>query len=80
VKRDGHYAHFTGAFGVFERGQLKLEWLDRAGSVLEPIALGPASPLGVVTLDHIYAVPSAATQVRLIVSNSTRRLLASAAL
>lgn len=57
VKRDGHYAHFTGAFGVFERGQLKLEWLDRAGSVLEPIMLGPVSPLGVVTLDHIYAVP-----------------------
>jgi hypothetical protein len=80
VKRDGHYAQFTGAFGVFDRGQLKLEWLDRAGSVLEPVALGPVSPLGVITIDHVFPVPSMAAQVRLIVTNSTRRLLTSAAL
>ncbi len=80
VKHDGNYVQLTGIFGVFDRGQLKLEWLDRAGCMLESIALGPVSPLGVVALDHIYAMPSAVTQVRLIVSNSTRHLLASAAL
>ena len=80
MTRSENYAHLTGAFGVFDRGQLELEWLDKAGGVLEPITLGPVSPLGVVTLDHLYAVPPAATQGRLIISNSTRRLLASATL
>jgi hypothetical protein len=80
VTRNGNYAHLTGAFGVFDRGQLNLEWLDRAGGVLEPVALGPVSPLGMVALDQLCAVPPAATQVQLIVSNGTRRLLARAAL
>ncbi len=80
VTRSENYAHVAGAFGVFDSGQLKLEWLDRTGSVLEPVVLGPVSPLGVVTLDHMCTVPPLATQVRLIVANSVRHLLASAAL
>jgi hypothetical protein len=80
VKRDGLDVHLTGAFGVFDRGQLELEWLDRAGSILESAALGPVSPLGTVLLDQLVPVSSTATQVRLIVSNGTRKLLAHATL
>ena len=80
VTRTGSYAHLTGAFGVFDRGELKLEWLDGAGSVLQPQTLGSVSPLGAVSIDQIVPVPAEATQARLIVSNGTRRLLASATL
>jgi hypothetical protein len=80
VTRSGHYAQLSGAFGVFDRGELKLEWLDRTGSVLQPTGLGPVSPLGAVLLDQIVPVPAEAAQVRLIVLNGTRKLLASATL
>ena len=80
VTRRGHYAQLSGAFGVFDCGELKLEWLDRTGSVLQPTGLGPISPLGAVLLDQIMPVPAEAAQVRLIVLNGTRKLLASATL
>jgi len=80
VKRVGTYVHLTGAFGVFDRGELKLEWLDQSGSVLQPMALGSVSPLGTVLLDQVVPVPAEAAHVQLIVLNGTRKLLASASL
>ena len=78
VKPNGDYMHVTGAFGVFDRGQLQLEWLDRSGSILGMIDLGPVSPLGLVTVEHYLPAPPAAGQARLIVLNGARQLLATA--
>lgn len=80
VQRAGSYAQLTGAFGVFDRGQLELDWLDRSGHVLASVALGPVNPRGAVLLDQLVLVPSTAAQAQLIVSNGKRKLLASATL
>ena len=73
ARRQGQYTHFTGIFGVFDLGRLKLEWLDQEGKVLLSSDIGPVSPLGVVALDHILEGPSSATQVQLSVADDNQQ-------
>ena len=81
ARRDENTVHLTGAFGVFDRGQLKLEWRGRAGDVLQSLDLGAVSPLGPVLLDNSYPVPAEASQVQLVVdTGAARPILANARL
>lgn len=79
TKRNGLYVHLTGTMGVFDRGRLSVDLLDSDGETLLSTDLGPVSPLGVVTLDHVLETPAHAMQLNLIVTsdNNNRCVLAS---
>jgi hypothetical protein len=60
AERVGESARVTGTFGVFDAGQLALQWLDAAGRVTGEVALGSVDPLGAVVVDRAVAVGEAA--------------------
>jgi hypothetical protein len=77
AQRAGEYVHVSGAFGVFDEGRLRLEWVDRVGEVLATVDLGTASPLSVVSIDERYPDVTKAAQARLsVIVNQARQLLA----
>ncbi len=73
AKSEPPYTQLIGTFGVFDLGQLKIDWLDTLGNLLSTHDLGPVSPLGVVTLDHVIEGPPLATQVQLVVTDSNQK-------
>lgn len=51
--RQDCFLHITGAFGVFDVGELSLKCLDNSGKILMQYALGQIDPLTKVTLDRV---------------------------
>jgi len=55
----------TGAFGVFDAGQLQLVWQDRLGNTLGTVSLGKVSPLEMVNMAQILQLPAHAASLEL---------------
>lgn len=53
------------AGGVFDCGELFLDWLSADGAVLAVYTLGPVDPLALVTVDRVVRPPQAAAVARL---------------
>jgi hypothetical protein len=60
LKRRGDYVTIEGTFGVFQPGNLLLEWQGENGRTLASENLGPVSPLGAVILDRVCQAPASA--------------------
>ncbi len=67
VDRQNDYAKLKGQFGVFDIGQLYLQLLNIWDQVIERANLGPVTPLAVVTMDQVVAVPEEVVRVELLV-------------
>jgi hypothetical protein len=67
VDRQNDFAKLKGQFGVFDIGQLYLQWLNIWDQVIERANLGPVTPLAVVTMDQVVAVPEEVVRVELLV-------------
>lgn len=82
VRLGDDYVHLTGQLGVFDRGELRLVWLDTAGSALSVWPRGQADPLGAVLLDRVAHLPrgTAAVEMRVAGEDGQERLLARALL
>ena len=80
VRAGGDYVRLTGALGAFDRGELRLVWLDAAGDALETWPRGLADPLGAVLIDRVTRPPqgAAAVDMRLLAGDGVERLLARA--
>jgi hypothetical protein len=64
------FVRFTGAFGVYDPGDLSLVWKDCEGMALETIPLGGVHPLEMIILDSLYARPAEAASAELLVTSS----------
>jgi hypothetical protein len=62
---DGKWAQVRGVFGCFEVGQAALACLDERGKVLRQVVLQQASPLSVLRVDSVLALPDGAARFRL---------------
>jgi len=71
--RHGDRVRLTGAFGVFDRGNLEAVWMDSAGDEVSRTDIGSVSPLSAVLLDRAELVPWRAESVELTVSTSEGR-------
>ncbi len=82
VAVDDGQAILSGAFGVFDVGQLALTWLASDGAVLAGEPLGQVTPLAPVQLAHPVAVPAGAVglQLDVVTSDGQRRHLIGAVL
>jgi hypothetical protein len=77
AQRDDGHVRFNGAFGVFDAGRLRLEWVGQAGQLLGAIDLGMVSPLAEVSIDERIPVAKEAALARLEVSvGQVQQLLA----
>lgn len=80
VAVDAGQATLTGAFGVFDVGQLELTWLADDAAVLASEPLMPVTPLALAQLEYRAALPAQAAGLRLdvVAPDGQRRELASA--
>jgi hypothetical protein len=67
VKRKGEQISVRGEFGVFDEGQLQLDWIDPSDLTLRSFDLGAVSPLNVVSLNEMVSIPDGASRARLVV-------------
>ena len=72
LKRQGDYVTIEGTFGVFQPGNLLLEWQGQDGRTLASEDLGPVSPLGAVILDRVCLAPASATTGALVLQVGDR--------
>ncbi|MFN2135308.1 MAG: DUF4380 domain-containing protein [Candidatus Promineifilaceae bacterium] len=54
----GQYVRLTGKFGLFDRGESFLIWLDEDKEEVSRHSLGSVDPLAIVTLDSIVPIPA----------------------
>ncbi len=82
VRLGSGYARLTGQLGAFDRGELRLVWLDAADSALATWPRGLADPLGAVLIDRVTRPPqgAAAVEMRVAGEDGQERLLARAPL
>ena len=79
LSRRGEYVSVEGNFGVFQPGNLHLDWQARDGQVLVSEDLGPASPLGAIILDRVFLAPASSTRGAVVLNADDRSMsLASA--
>ena len=72
LRRQGDYVTIEGAFGVFQPGNLLLEWQGQDGRTLASEDLGPVSPLGAIILDRVCLAPASATTGALVLQAGDR--------
>ena len=65
----------TGSLGVFDVGQLLLNWHGADGEEISPIFLGEVNPTEVVALDKVLRAPAGATVARLSVLAEADRVV-----
>jgi hypothetical protein len=81
ARRKGDYVLLRGEFGVFDAGQVRLNWVGGAQSIGAGEDIRHADPLGQVVVDQLLVPPQGAQGVELRVvasSNGAERLLAAA--
>ncbi len=59
----GGFCRLTGAFGVFDVGELALVWRDQQGKILQSDVLREVNPLSAVLLDCVVPAPEGAVSV-----------------
>ena len=69
AKRSHKQIRVCGEFGVFDKGQLQLDWIDLSGMAIGSFDVGIVSPVDVVFLDEILEAPDNAARVRLVVQH-----------
>jgi hypothetical protein len=67
LERMGEQIHILGEFGVFDEGQLQLDWIGPSNLTLRSLDLGAVSPLNVVSLNEMFSIPEGASRARLVV-------------
>ena len=76
----GQGVRLTGVFGVFDRGNLLLSWLDKTGEAIGSVFLEEVDPQSPVRFDQTLVPPPGAQTVELCVlaqaDGQTRRLAA----
>lgn len=64
TKVDGQ-VQLTGQFGVFDAGDLLLDWSDGQDNSLGQVSLGPVDPMAVIHLDRVAQPPSGTQKAEL---------------
>lgn len=67
AKRSGGQIHVSGQHGVFDEGQLQLDWLDPTGLTIGTLDLGAVSPLTTVVLEDTHPSHEDVSRARLAV-------------